>query len=86
MCIEIEDTGEGMSEEKVAEMLRDIADASIETIKNKKHVGILNACLRLKMVTDHAVTFDIESEVTFKMILNVVHSIQNLRSKFNSFL
>ena len=52
-----------MSDEKVAQMQKDIADASIETIKTKKHVGILNACLRLKMVTDHAVTFDIESEV-----------------------
>ena len=63
LFIEIEDTGEGMSDEKVAQMQKDIADASIETIKTKKHVGILNACLRLKMVTDHAVTFDIESEV-----------------------
>ena len=51
-----------MSEEKVLEMTKDIEEASIETIKNRKHVGILNACLRLKMVTGHSVKFDIESE------------------------
>ena len=63
LYIEVEDTGEGMSDEKVEEMLKDIESASIETIKARKHVGILNACLRLKMVTEHAVRFDIESEV-----------------------
>ena len=62
LFIEIEDTGEGMTDEKVSDMLKDISEASIETIKNKKHVGILNACLRLKMVTDHKVKFEIESE------------------------
>lgn len=62
LFIEVEDTGEGMSEEKVLEMTKDIEEASIETIKNRKHVGILNACLRLKMVTGHSVKFDIESE------------------------
>ena len=63
LYIEVEDTGEGMSDEKVEEMLKDIESASIETIKARKHVGILNACLRLKMVTEHAVRFDIDSEV-----------------------
>jgi len=62
LYIEVEDTGEGMNEEKVSALLEDIDKASIETIKQKKHVGILNACLRLKMVTDHTVEFDIESE------------------------
>ena len=62
LFIEVEDTGEGMTEDKVKEMVKDIEEASIETIKNRKHVGILNACLRLKMVTGHTVKFDIESE------------------------
>jgi len=63
LYIEVEDTGEGMSDEKVKEMLDDIENASIESIKARKHVGIMNACLRLKMVTEHTVSFDIESEV-----------------------
>ena len=62
LVIEVEDTGEGMSEEKVKEMLDDINNVTIDVIKEKKHVGMLNACLRLKMLTDNAVKFDIESE------------------------
>ena len=62
LVIEVEDTGEGMDEDKVKEMLDDINNVSIETIKTKKHVGMLNACLRLKMVTEKTVQFDIESE------------------------
>ena len=62
LIIEVEDTGEGMDEDKVEEMLDDISKVTIDTIKGKKHVGIMNACLRLKMVTDHKVKVDIESE------------------------
>lgn len=62
LTIEIEDTGEGMTEEEVATMIDNINNVSIETIKGKKHVGILNACLRLKMVTNNEVAFSIESE------------------------
>ena len=62
VCIEVEDTGKGMDDA----MLRDIQDkmehADMEKLKQKEHVGILNACLRLKMVTDNAVRFSIESE------------------------
>ena len=62
LFIEIEDTGEGMEDEEVENMLYNINNVSIETIKGKKHVGILNACLRLKMVTNNEVSFSIESE------------------------
>lgn len=62
LYIEIEDTGGGMEESDVAEMIENINNVSIETIKGKNHVGILNACLRLQMITDNTVVFDIESE------------------------
>ena len=73
LVIEVEDTGEGMDDEKVKEMLDDINNVTIETIKEKKHVGMLNACLRLKMVTDKTVSFDIESEpgVGFSVIIRI---------------
>ena len=60
--MEIEDTGGGMSEEEVKNMLDSIDHVSIAMIKEKKHVGILNACLRLKMHTENAVQFSIDSE------------------------
>lgn len=62
LFIEIEDTGGGMEEDDVEEMADNIKNVSIDTIKGKKHVGILNAALRLQMVTDYNVDFVIESE------------------------
>ena len=79
LYIEVEDTGEGMSEEKVREMLNDIENASIESIKARKHVGIMNACLRLKMVTEHAVKFDIESEAGVGMSVIIKIPLDKLK-------
>ena len=62
LVIEVEDTGEGMSEEELCQVVDNINNVTIEAIKGKKHVGILNACLRLKMVTDKKVLFNVESE------------------------
>ena len=61
--MEIEDTGGGMSDEEVSDLSENINNVSIDMIKGKKNVGILNACLRIKMHTDNQVKFFIESEV-----------------------
>ncbi len=37
-------------------------NAKIERLKEKGRVGMLNACLRLKMVTDNQVKFALDSE------------------------
>ena len=71
VVIEVEDTGEGMEDKEVRELLTDIANVNIDTIKGRKHVGILNACLRLKMITDNEVTFDIDSEVGVGMCFSI---------------
>lgn len=62
ICFEIEDTGMGMSEAQVYELQDKMNGARIGQLKEKGRVGILNACLRLKMVTDGRVRFDLESE------------------------
>lgn len=62
LCIEVEDTGDGLSEEEVTEISERMQNASIDKLKEKGRVGMLNACLRLKMVTDNTVKFSIESE------------------------
>lgn len=61
--IEVEDTGSGMDENKVADIQEKMCNASIEKLRQKGRVGIINACLRLKMITDNKVCFHIESEV-----------------------
>lgn len=62
LWIEIEDTGDGMEEEAVAEMNESMRDCTIDNIKENSHVGIINACLRLKMISKGNVEFYLESE------------------------
>lgn len=71
VVIEVEDTGEGMNDQEVRTLLTDISNVSIDAIKGKKHVGILNACLRLKMITDNEVSFDIDSEAGVGMCFSI---------------
>lgn len=62
LLIEIEDTGSGMKEEQLHQIEQDMQNANIEMLKNKKSVGMLNACLRLKMCSENHVNFEIDGE------------------------
>ena len=62
LCLEIEDTGNGMEEEETESLKQRMADANIEMLKGRGRVGIVNACLRLKMVSKDEVSFDVDSE------------------------
>ncbi|KAB1437925.1 sensor histidine kinase [Candidatus Galacturonibacter soehngenii] len=61
--IEVEDTGAGIDTMLLQELKDKMKYANIEQLKNKKGVGMLNACLRLKMATKNKVSFEVESEV-----------------------
>ncbi|MCI9462709.1 MAG: histidine kinase [Lachnospiraceae bacterium] len=71
LCIEVEDTGKGMTEEMVCDIQDKMDNANIERLKQKERVGILNACLRLKMVTDNEVRFCVESEQNVGTIIQI---------------
>ena len=60
--IEVEDTGEGMTEKEFDSMRRKMKNASIELLENEKGVGIINACLRLKMMSHDRVQFELNGE------------------------
>ncbi len=62
LCIEVEDTGIGMSDDEIENTLRKMRNASIDTLKDQSHIGIINACLRLKMFCQNQVHFSVESE------------------------
>jgi len=62
LCIEVEDTGNGMEEDEQKRLLETMRNASIDRLKEAGRVGMVNACLRLKMVTDNKVRFALESE------------------------
>ena len=62
LYLEVEDTGKGMEEEDVHSLLYKMQNVSIYDLKQQERVGIMNACLRLKIMTENAVQFDMESE------------------------
>jgi len=62
LTIEVEDTGDGMEDNEAKALQRKMNYVTIDMIKNAKHVGILNACLRLKMMFSNKAKFAIESE------------------------
>lgn len=62
LCLEIEDTGRGMDDEVIAELLDKMQNASIKMLQDKGRVGIVNACLRLKMLTNDEVRFELDGE------------------------
>ena len=54
--LEVEDTGEGMLKEYLNYLQERMEEANIEMLKEKGRVGVINACVRLKMYTgDHAI-------------------------------
>lgn len=62
LCIEIEDTGCGMDEIYMEQLRYKMEHASIESLKEKGRVGIINACLRLKMISNDEVEFELDGE------------------------
>lgn len=62
VVVEIEDTGGGMEESEAVRMCERMQNCTIEDIKENAHVGILNACLRLKRFSGEHAFFSLESE------------------------
>ena len=71
LCLEVEDTGNGMEEEFVQKMNEDMKNASIQMLQSRSHVGIINACLRLKMLTGGKACFEVESEPGIGTIIHI---------------
>ena len=60
--LEVEDTGSGMSARRLAELQELIAHASIDSLRKNGRVGVINACLRLQMMTQYHAKIELESE------------------------
>lgn len=71
LVLEVEDTGNGIDEDACRQLLEDINNVSMDTIRGRKSVGILNAALRLKMFTENRVKFEIESEKGVGTIITI---------------
>ena len=76
--MEIEDTGSGISEAYLSTLRDRMEHASIEMLKQSGRVGVVNACLRLKMFTDGNVKFTLESEDNVGTIVTISVPVQFL--------
>ncbi len=62
LCLEVEDTGGGMEEDELEALRYRMQNASIDMLKERDRVGIVNVCLRVRMLTDGRAKFFVESE------------------------
>ncbi len=62
MHIEVEDTGSGIDEIALEKIKNNMENANIDMLKSGGRVGVINACLRIRMVTESNAQFDVESE------------------------
>ena len=81
LYIEVEDTGDGMSEAEVQKLSKRMNSVTIDTIKQVRHVGILNACLRMKMMFDEKVKFYVDSEQGVGMAVVIKIPIENITKR-----
>ena len=61
LSIYVEDTGAGMSQKQQEEILREMREGDIESLRGRRSVGILNACLRLRKYFGDDIVFEIDS-------------------------
>lgn len=78
LYMEIEDTGSGITEEYLSLLRNRMENASIEMLKQKGRVGVVNACLRLKLYTEGNVKFTLESEEYVGTIVTIAIPMQFL--------
>lgn len=70
--LEVEDTGVGMPEEQQRQMEEQMNQATIEMLKNRSHIGMINACLRLKKTSGGGARFTVESEETIGTTITII--------------
>lgn len=62
ISLEVEDTGESMSEEQLRQLREEIGSLEFDHLRREHSIGIINACLRLKMVFGADVEFELSGE------------------------
>ena len=79
LTLEIEDTGNGMDEEESRNLLRRMRFSNIGMLKEMGRVGMINACLRLKMISDEEASFDLDSEPGTGTLVQIKVPVRHLK-------
>lgn len=62
VVIEVEDTGVGMTQQKLCSMQDSMEHASMQRLSSGGRVGVVNACFRLKVFSGGRACFEVQSE------------------------
>ena len=62
LCMEISDTGKGISEDILDTIRKRIEKFNFESLNEEKSIGIFNAYMRMKMYFNNNISFEIDSE------------------------
>lgn len=81
LVLEVEDTGQGMPEEKCRRLAGEMNGVSIEILQDNRHVGMLNAALRLKLFLDGQVEFEMDSETGVGTLVTIRIPLEAARRK-----
>ena len=81
LYLEVEDTGKGIDEEAVEALNNRLKNCTIDDLRNGKHVGMINACLRLKMTSSDRAQFLVESEKGIGTTILISIPLDTLRTE-----
>ena len=81
MYIEVEDTGKGMDEGSMEQLLWKMRNASIRLLQGKERAGVINACLRLKMQTNNEAVFELDGEEGAGLIVQIKIPCRHLETE-----
>lgn len=62
LCMEISDTGKGISEEILRAIRKRIEEFDFGSLSEEKSIGVFNAYMRMKMYFNNNISFEIDSE------------------------
>ncbi|MBN2619238.1 MAG: histidine kinase [Spirochaetales bacterium] len=71
LCLEIEDTGIGISEDLMVKLEYKMKNANISMLKERSRVGIVNACLRLNMISNKEVEYELDGDEGSGLIVQI---------------
>ena len=81
LYFEIEDTGAGIEEEKAMDIRKKMMASDIEALRQYTHIGIANACLRLRMVTKQQAEFELDTELGIGTLIMVKVPVESLSKR-----
>ncbi|MCR4775443.1 MAG: histidine kinase, partial [Saccharofermentans sp.] len=81
LVLEVEDTGAGMDSDTAERLQKRMNECSFADLKKNKHIGILNACLRTKLIAGGDVDFIFESEEKIGTYIKITMPLKHFEAQ-----